>query len=71
MACISACALSRLVSLTSWMQSGEMSPPRALFSAATMAAAECQASLPLRKTTALPLFSASAAASEVTFGRLS
>ena len=39
--------------------------------AATMAAAERYASLPPRSTQTLPLFMASTAASEVTFGRLS
>ena len=48
-------------------------PPCAMpdFSAFTMAQAERCASLPLRSTQTLPDFTASAAASEVTLGRLS
>ena len=69
---ISSFALSWLVS--SRMLRMSASPPAAVMpslSAAVMAFALRMASRPLRRTQTLPLLMASAAASEVTFGRLS
>ena len=72
LAVIRARALSRLVSCTSDTRAGakpaSCTPSRR---AATMALLERKASLPPRSTQALPLFSARAAASLVTLGRLS
>ena len=65
-------ALSWLVSST--MLTMSASPPAETMpclSAATMALAVWKASLPLRSIQTLPLLMASAAASDVTFGRLS
>ena len=71
-AVISSLADCRVVSSTSprafWGSPAADRPSRR---ASTMAAAERWASLPQRSTQAEPAFSASAAASEVTLGRLS
>ena len=72
LACMSSAAPAWLVSSTILTMSS--SPPAAampFLSARTMARALRMASFPLRSMHTLPLFMASAAASEVTFGRLS
>ena len=71
-ACMISLALWWVVSSTMFTMSA--SPPAAVmpvFSAATMARQERYASFPLRSIQTLPLLTASAAASEVTLGRLS
>ena len=71
-AVISSRALSRLVSWTRFTRSaGRPAAVSPSFRAATMALADRKASLPPRRTQALPAFTARAAASEVTLGRLS